>query len=75
MDQNEKAYAEIVLMAEKRRADVKEMIKTQEKAAVSRVEALVDQLEKEISDLRKRQDEVKQLSQMEDHIHFLLVHI
>nr|XP_046250321.1 E3 ubiquitin/ISG15 ligase TRIM25-like isoform X2 [Scatophagus argus] len=71
VDQNEKAYAEIVLMADKRRCAVNEMIRVQEKAAVNQAEALIDRLEKEISELRKGEDGLKQLSLTEDHIHFL----
>ncbi|XP_061578546.1 E3 ubiquitin/ISG15 ligase TRIM25-like [Cololabis saira] len=71
LDQNEKAYAEIVMMADKRRSAAKELIIDQEKAAVSRAEAHVDGLEREISDLKKREDELKQLSLTGDHIHFL----
>ncbi|XP_008285328.1 tripartite motif-containing protein 16-like [Stegastes partitus] len=70
-DENEKAYAEIVLMADKRRCAMKELIRDQEKAVTSRAEALVDRLETEIADLRKGEDELKQLSLTEDHIHFL----
>lgn len=73
LDQNEKAYAEVVMMADKRRSVVKELISDQEKAAVSRAEALVERLEREISDLRKREDELKQLSLTDDHIYYLQV--
>lgn len=71
VDQNEKAFTEIVQMAEKRRCAMKELIGVQVKAAMSRAEAFVDRLEKDISELRKGEDEVKQLSLTEDHIHFL----
>ncbi|XP_030586859.1 tripartite motif-containing protein 16-like [Archocentrus centrarchus] len=71
VDQNEKAYAEIVLMADKRRCAVNDLIRDQEKAAVSRSEAAVDLLKKEISELRKREDELKRLSLTEDNVHFL----
>lgn len=74
VDQNEKAFTEIVQMAEKRRCAMKELIGVQVKAAMSRAEAFVDRLEKDISELRKGEDEVKQLSLTEDHIHFLQVH-
>ena len=73
MEQNEKAYAEAVLMAVKRRCAVNELIQVEEKAAVSRAEAFGDRLEKEISDLRKAEDKLKKLSVTEDHIHFLQV--
>ncbi|XP_029288735.1 LOW QUALITY PROTEIN: tripartite motif-containing protein 16-like [Cottoperca gobio] len=71
VDQNEKAYAEIVQMADKKRCSMNELIRVQEKAAESRAEALVDRLEKDISELRNGEDELKQLSLTEDHIHFL----
>ncbi|XP_022610427.1 tripartite motif-containing protein 47-like [Seriola dumerili] len=70
-NQNEKAYAEIVQMADKSRRAVKETISVQEKAAMSRAEALMNQLEKEICELRMGEDKLKQLSHTEDHIHFL----
>ncbi|XP_051238390.1 tripartite motif-containing protein 16-like [Dicentrarchus labrax] len=71
VDQNEKAYAEIVLMADKRRCAVNELIRDQEMAVVSRAEALMDRLEKKVSELKKGERELKQLSLTEDHIHFL----
>ncbi|KAK5902556.1 hypothetical protein CesoFtcFv8_007799 [Champsocephalus esox] len=71
VDQNEKAYAEMVRMADERRCATKDLIRVQQKAVVSRAEALVDRLEKDISELRKGQDDLKQLSLTEDHIHFL----
>ncbi|XP_035520633.1 tripartite motif-containing protein 16-like [Morone saxatilis] len=71
VDQNEKAYAEFVLMADKRRCAVNELIRVQEMAVVSRAEALMDRLEKEVSDLKKGECKLKQLSLTEDHIHFL----
>ncbi|XP_010866083.5 E3 ubiquitin/ISG15 ligase TRIM25-like [Esox lucius] len=46
-------------------------IRAQEKAEVSRTEGLLEQLEKEISEMRRRDVELKQLSHTEDHIHFL----
>lgn len=73
LDQNEKAYAEIILMADERRSAVMEQIAHQEKAALGRAESLVDRFEKEIKDLKKQEDELKQLSLTEDNIYFLQV--
>lgn len=73
VDQNEKAYAEIILMADKRRCAVNDLVRDQEKIAVSRAEALVDRLKKEISELRKREDELKWLSLTDDNVYFLQV--
>ncbi|CAG5958288.1 unnamed protein product [Menidia menidia] len=71
LDQNEKVYTEIVQLADQRRSEMKGLIRDQEKTAVRRAEALIDQLEREIGDLRKREDDLKELSLTDDHIHFL----
>ncbi|XP_045068695.1 neoverrucotoxin subunit beta-like, partial [Coregonus clupeaformis] len=51
--------------------EVKRLIRGQEKTAVRRVKGLLEQLEQEIAELRKRSTELEQLSHTEDHIHFL----
>ncbi|KAJ8245093.1 hypothetical protein GJAV_G00275470 [Gymnothorax javanicus] len=52
-------------------SEVKELIRDQEKAEVSRAEGLLERLEQEIAELRRRDAELEQLSHTEDHIHFL----
>ncbi|KAJ8273941.1 hypothetical protein GJAV_G00107220, partial [Gymnothorax javanicus] len=47
------------------------LIRDQEKAEVSRAEGLLERLEQEIAELRRRDAELEQLSHTEDHIHFL----
>ncbi|KAJ8280042.1 hypothetical protein COCON_G00071080 [Conger conger] len=56
---------------ERRCSEVKELIRDQEKAEVSRAEGLLERLEQEIAELRRRDAELEQLSHTEDHIHFL----
>lgn len=73
LDQNEKAYAEVVLIVNKGRSAVDELIKAQQKAADSQANALMEQLEKEISELRKEEDRLQRLSLTDDHIYFLQV--
>uniref|UniRef100_A0A3Q1FQD0 E3 ubiquitin/ISG15 ligase TRIM25-like n=1 Tax=Acanthochromis polyacanthus TaxID=80966 RepID=A0A3Q1FQD0_9TELE len=70
-DENEKAYNEIVLMADQQRCAMKELITDQEKAVASLAEVLMDRLQQEIRELKKAENELKQLSVTEDHIHFL----
>ncbi|CAJ1057346.1 LOW QUALITY PROTEIN: E3 ubiquitin-protein ligase TRIM47-like [Xyrichtys novacula] len=69
--ENERAYTEIVRMAGKKCHAVEELIRVQEKAAGSRGEAVQERLKREISELRKKEDDLMQLSLTEDHIHFL----
>ncbi|MCI4395702.1 hypothetical protein PGIGA_G00195070 [Pangasianodon gigas] len=56
---------------EKKRSEVTELIRAQEKTELSRAERLLEQLEQEIADLQRRVTELEQLSHTHDHIHFL----
>ncbi|XP_019957786.2 E3 ubiquitin/ISG15 ligase TRIM25-like [Paralichthys olivaceus] len=67
----QKVYTEIVRVADMRRCAVEQGIRAEEKAAMSRAGAMVDRLEREICELRKGEDALKQLSLTENHIHFL----
>ncbi|KAJ8397322.1 hypothetical protein AAFF_G00441560 [Aldrovandia affinis] len=71
VEDSERIFTELIRSFEGRRSEVKELIRDQEKAAVSRAEGLIEQLEQEIAELRRRDAELEQLSQTEDHIHFL----
>ncbi|XP_045071556.1 tripartite motif-containing protein 16-like [Coregonus clupeaformis] len=68
---SDKIFTELIRSIERRRFEVKELIRAQEKAQVSQAEGLLDHLEQEIAELRKRSTELEQLSHTEDHIHFL----
>ncbi|XP_058651037.1 E3 ubiquitin/ISG15 ligase TRIM25-like [Onychostoma macrolepis] len=68
---SEQMFTELISSMEKSRAEVTKMIRAQEKAEVSRVEKLILTLEQEVSDLRKRRDELGQLSQIEDDIYVI----
>ncbi|KAJ8377053.1 hypothetical protein SKAU_G00076330 [Synaphobranchus kaupii] len=71
VEDSESIFTELIRSIERRCSEVKELIRDQEKAEVSRAEGLLDQLEQEIAELRKRDAELEQLSHTEDHIHFL----
>ncbi|KAJ8397442.1 hypothetical protein AAFF_G00437180 [Aldrovandia affinis] len=71
VEESERIFTELIRSIERRRSEVKELIRDQEKAAVSQIEGLVERLEQEIVELRRRDAELEQLSQTEDHIHFL----
>ena len=58
---------------EKKRSEVKESIRAQEKAEVSRAEGLLKQLELEIAKLKNRDAKMEQLQPIEDPIDFLQV--
>ncbi|KAJ8245166.1 hypothetical protein GJAV_G00274380 [Gymnothorax javanicus] len=71
VEDSERIFTELIRSIERRRSEVKELISDQEKAEVSRAEGLLERLEQEIAELRRRDAELEQLSHTEDHIHFL----
>uniref|UniRef100_A0A3P9DDM9 Tripartite motif-containing protein 16-like n=1 Tax=Maylandia zebra TaxID=106582 RepID=A0A3P9DDM9_9CICH len=54
-----------------REKDVKQQIRSQRETEVSRVKELQEKLEQEITELKRKDAELKQLSHTEDHIQFL----
>ncbi len=73
MEDSERVFTELIRTIEKRRSEVKQLIRDQERAAVSRAEEQLERLEQEINDLKRRDAELKQLSETQDHVHFLQV--
>ncbi|XP_063050995.1 E3 ubiquitin-protein ligase TRIM16-like [Engraulis encrasicolus] len=71
VEHSDQMFDDIICSAERRRSEVTELIRAQEKAEVSRAEGLLERLEQEISELKKRVDEMEQLSHTQDPIHFL----
>ncbi|KAF3708214.1 Tripartite motif-containing protein 16 Estrogen-responsive B box protein [Channa argus] len=71
LEENERIFTELLLSIERKYNDVKEMIRSHEKATVSRAEILVNRLEEEITLLKKRHTDLEKLSHTDDHIHFL----
>ncbi|MGH0152764.1 UNVERIFIED_CONTAM: hypothetical protein FKN15_039149 [Acipenser sinensis] len=69
--ESEKIFTELIRSIEKIHTKVIELIGANEKAAVNQAEGRMKKLEQEISELRRRNAELKQLSETEDHIHFL----
>ncbi|KAI2647042.1 Tripartite motif-containing protein 16 [Labeo rohita] len=68
---SERIFTELIHCIERSHSEVIQMIRDREKAEVSRAEGLLMQLQQEIDDLRKRDAELKQLLNTENHIHFL----
>ncbi|XP_038853140.1 E3 ubiquitin/ISG15 ligase TRIM25-like [Salvelinus namaycush] len=68
---SERIFTEVIHSIERRRSEVKELIRAQEKAEVSQAKGLLKQLDQEIAELRRREAELEQLSHTEDNIQFL----
>ncbi|XP_051742038.1 tripartite motif-containing protein 16-like isoform X4 [Ctenopharyngodon idella] len=71
VEDSERIFTELIHSIERSRSEVTQLIRDQEKAAVSRAEGRLERLEQEINDLRRRDAELEQLSHTHDHIHFL----
>ncbi|XP_041112287.1 E3 ubiquitin-protein ligase TRIM39-like isoform X1 [Polyodon spathula] len=69
--ESEKIFTELIRSIKKIQTDVIELIGANEKAAVNQAEGRMKKLEQEIAELRRRNTALKQLSETEDHIHFL----
>ncbi|XP_047198073.1 LOW QUALITY PROTEIN: tripartite motif-containing protein 16-like [Hippoglossus stenolepis] len=71
VEDSEKIFTELIRLLEKRSSDVKQQIRSQEVTEVSRVRELQERLEQEITELKRKDHELKQLSDTEDHNQFL----
>ncbi|XP_058872576.1 tripartite motif-containing protein 16-like [Acipenser ruthenus] len=69
--ESEEIFTELIRSIEKIYTEVIELIGANVKAAVNQAEGRMKKLEQEIAELRRRNAELKQLSETEDHIHFL----
>ncbi|KAM4621380.1 E3 ubiquitin/ISG15 ligase TRIM25-like [Polymixia lowei] len=68
---SDRIFTELIRSIERRRSQMKEHIRTRQKAQVSRAEELQKQKKQQITELRRRDAELEQLSHTENHIHFL----
>ncbi|KAM4564398.1 tripartite motif-containing protein 16-like [Fundulus diaphanus] len=69
---SEKIFTDMIRLIQKRSSDVKQQIRSQQETEVSRVKELQEKLEQEITELKRKDAELKQLSDTEDHNQFLL---
>ncbi|XP_074524624.1 tripartite motif-containing protein 16-like [Halichoeres trimaculatus] len=68
---SERSLTQLIRLMEKTRSEVTQQIRDQQKSQVSRATELEEKLQQEISDLRRRDTELEELSRSEDHLHFL----
>ncbi|KAL6485542.1 hypothetical protein MHYP_G00049340 [Metynnis hypsauchen] len=71
VEDSERIFTELICSIEKKRSEVTELIRTQEKNQLRQTKELLENLQQEIDDLKRRNTELEQLSVTEDHIHFL----
>ncbi|KAL7889084.1 hypothetical protein AOLI_G00040580 [Acnodon oligacanthus] len=71
VEDTERFWTELIRSIERKRSELTELIRAQEEAELSGAEELLEKLEQEIADLKRRHAELEQLSLTEDHVHFL----
>ncbi|XP_074502006.1 tripartite motif-containing protein 16-like [Sebastes fasciatus] len=71
VEDSEKIFSELIRLMEKRSCDVKQQVRSQQESEVSRVKELQEKLEQEITELKRRDAEMKLLPHIEDHNQFL----
>ncbi|XP_044223563.1 tripartite motif-containing protein 16-like [Thunnus albacares] len=71
VEDSEKIFTELIRLIQKRSSDVKQQIRSQQETEVSQVKELQEKLEQEITELKRKDAELKKLSHTEDHNQFL----
>ncbi|XP_060937977.1 tripartite motif-containing protein 16-like [Limanda limanda] len=67
VEDSEEIFTELIPLLEKRSSDVEQQIRFQQETEVSLVRELQERLEQEITELKRKDHELKQLSDTEDH--------
>nr|XP_043872013.1 E3 ubiquitin/ISG15 ligase TRIM25-like isoform X3 [Solea senegalensis] len=73
LEDSEALFADMALRLEKSKAEVRARLEAKERALVGRAERDLEMLEKDVEELRRRDEEIGQLLQTEDSAHFLQV--
>ncbi|XP_051242636.1 tripartite motif-containing protein 16 isoform X2 [Dicentrarchus labrax] len=71
VEDSEKIFTQLISLIQKRSSDVKQQVRSQQETEVSRVKELQEKLEQEITELKRKDAEMKKLSHTEDHTQFL----
>ncbi|KAI4890611.1 hypothetical protein NFI96_004373, partial [Prochilodus magdalenae] len=69
-----KVFSALVRCIERSQAELLELMEEKQKAAESQAEEFIKELEQEITELKRRDTELEQLSHTEDHLHLLQVY-
>ncbi|XP_029283213.1 E3 ubiquitin/ISG15 ligase TRIM25-like [Cottoperca gobio] len=71
VEESEALFADMSLRLEKTKAEVRARLEAKERAVVGRAERDMEVMEKDLEELRRRDEEISQLLQTEDNAHFL----
>ncbi|XP_033843908.2 tripartite motif-containing protein 16-like [Periophthalmus magnuspinnatus] len=71
LQHNQDSFRDMVLLLEKRRSEVEQQICSQEQTQLSRVQELQDQVQQDVSELKRSLSELDTLTLTQDHNQFL----
>ncbi|KAI3374223.1 hypothetical protein L3Q82_006074 [Scortum barcoo] len=71
VEDSEKIFSQLIRLIQKRSSDVKQQLRSQQETEVSRSKELQEKLEQEITELKRKDADLKQLSHTEDDVYFL----
>ncbi|RVE61979.1 hypothetical protein OJAV_G00176560 [Oryzias javanicus] len=71
VDESERIFSKLIQSMEKHRAEVKELLRFQEKAVVGHSEEALEKIQQEMAELRRTNGELERLCHTEDHVYFL----
>ncbi|XP_039608486.1 tripartite motif-containing protein 16-like [Polypterus senegalus] len=71
MKEHEKSFTDLIHCIEEVHKKLAERIREQEKREMEKAEGVMEQIKKEIKKLKRREAELKELSETKDHLHFL----
>ncbi|XP_051244391.1 tripartite motif-containing protein 16-like protein isoform X2 [Dicentrarchus labrax] len=71
VEDSEKIFTQLIRLIQKRSSDVKQQVRSQQETEVSRIKELQEKLEQEITELKRKDAQMKKLLHTEDHTQFL----
>ncbi|XP_059180059.1 tripartite motif-containing protein 16-like [Centropristis striata] len=71
VEDSEKMFTELIRLMQKRSSEVKQQVRSQQETEVSGVKEVEEKLQQEIRELKRKDAELKKLSNTEDHNQFL----
>lgn len=73
VEESERIFSRLIRSIEKQSAELKELLRVQERAAVTQAAELLEKVQRETVEVRRAEAELEKLSRSEDHVHFLQV--
>ncbi|KAM8838426.1 E3 ubiquitin/ISG15 ligase TRIM25-like [Synchiropus picturatus] len=71
IEESERIFTKLIRSIEKHSTEMKELIRVQERAALGQAEGLLEEVQRELAELKSKEAELQKLIATDDHAHFL----